>query len=344
MAVIGRERERLQVEAVLGGRGVRAVVLHGEAGIGKTALWTETLEVAGARGYRVVSTRPTEAEAKLPFVGLSDLLGDLVDAATNDLPRPQLVALEAALMRTDVEGEPIQPLALALGALEVIRAASAARPLAIGIDDVGWLDESSAGVLRFALRRLGPAPVVVIATVRSEDAAPTPAIVADLEAARMTFIDVGPLGAREIEALVEKDAGLALPPAAQRRVHRVSEGNPLHALEIARALAVAGTGPDATQTPDSLTSLVRRRLGDLSPEARTVIVHAAALARPTSRVLEQALGRDVVADGVADARRADDAGAGRRSHSIHASAPRGRGLRCALRRGSPSRARPARRG
>ena len=230
MAVIGRERERRQVEAVLAGRGVRAVLLHGEAGIGKTVLWNEALEIAGVRGYRVVSTRPTEAEAKLPFVGLSDLLGDLVDAATERLPRPQLLALEAALMRTDVEGEPVQPLALSLGVLEVIRSASAARPLAIGIDDAGWLDESTGGVLRFALRRLGPEPVVVITTMRRGDAAPIPTVLADLDPAKVARIDVGPLGAREIDALLEEEAGLALPPAAHRRANRASEGNPLHAL------------------------------------------------------------------------------------------------------------------
>ena len=197
-----------------------------------------------------MSTRPTEAEAKLPFVGLSDLLGDLVDAATERLPRPQLLALEAALMRTDVEGEPVQPLALSLGVLEVIRSASAARPLAIGIDDAGWLDESTGGILRFALRRLGPEPVVVITTMRRDDAAPMPTVLADLDPAKVTRIDVGPLGAREIDALLDEEA-LALPPAAHRRANRASEGNPLHALELARALAGSGASAEATQTPDS---------------------------------------------------------------------------------------------
>ena len=79
----------------------------------------------GADG--VVITRPVAAEAGLPFAGLSDLFGDLVDADELDLAPPQRMALDVALMRA-APAEPIQPLAISLAVLELLRASSAASP------------------------------------------------------------------------------------------------------------------------------------------------------------------------------------------------------------------------
>ena len=63
-----------------------AIVLPGEAGIGKTILWLTGVDAAAARGYRILSTRPAEAEAQFSFAGLSDLLGDFVDEVWPELP------------------------------------------------------------------------------------------------------------------------------------------------------------------------------------------------------------------------------------------------------------------
>ncbi len=304
MALIGRERELGQVDALLAGRGTRAALLHGPAGIGKTVLWQEALELAARRGRRVVSTRPTEAEAKISFVGLNDLLGDLVDRAADAVPRPQRAAIEAALVRGG-DGDPIQPLALALGVLEVIRTTADDTPLAIGIDDLAWLDEPSAGVLRFALRRLGAADVVFLACLRTDEAEPTPAMLADIEPERLTRIRIGPLAAREIEALLEDGARLKLAPAPLRRVQRAAAGNPLHALEMGRALSEHGG-----EVADSLPALVRSRLDGLTPEGSAVVVHAAALARPAPAVLARALGAQAATNGLADVRRAGMLAAG----------------------------------
>ena len=74
-----------------------AAVLVGEAGIGKTTLWLAGVAAARERGYRVLSCRPVEAEARFSFVGLSDLIGDDAADVLPELPRPQRRALEAAL-------------------------------------------------------------------------------------------------------------------------------------------------------------------------------------------------------------------------------------------------------
>src|SRR5688500_15611890 len=118
--MIGREGELRLVESFLraAGPGTHALLVQGAAGIGKTTIWQAALDAAAGRGYHVTVTRPTEAEARIPFAGLNDLFGSLVDAWGQELPPPQRTALDVALMRATAQGEPMQPLALSLAVLE----------------------------------------------------------------------------------------------------------------------------------------------------------------------------------------------------------------------------------
>jgi primosomal protein N' len=76
--VVGRQEELGEIVGLLDAREqlARVAVLSGEAGIGKTTVWLAGVEAATARGYRVLSSRPSEAETKFSFVGLADLLDD----------------------------------------------------------------------------------------------------------------------------------------------------------------------------------------------------------------------------------------------------------------------------
>ena len=305
MALIDRESERRQIESFLdgGGSGTRALLLSGVAGIGKTTLWQAALEGAGERGYRIITTRPTEAEARLPLAGLNDLFGELVEVAQGVLPPPQQAAIDVALMRADVGDEPIQPLALSLAVLELVRVATQERPLALAMDDVQWLDDSTAGVLRFALRRLEQEPVIVIATERSSTDATLPDAVADLSPERVTRVSVSPLGPEATDRLLDESLGLRLAPTVLRRVHRMSGGNPFYALEVGRVVQARRReqAADEIALPDSLTGLLRERLASLTPDARAVLVHAAALSQPTAPLLEAALGVEPARSGLAAA-------------------------------------------
>lgn len=305
--MIGREGELKLVESFLAeaGPGTHGLLLQGEAGIGKTTIWQTALDSAARRGYQVAVTRPTEAEARLPFAGLSDLFGDLVDAWGSELPAPQRTALDVALMRANVEGQPMQPLALSVAVLELIRVASSKQPLALAIDDVQWLDESTAGVVRFALRRLETERVVVIGTERMQAAgSPGPAVLADLPAERVVRVPLRALGAEEVDRLLEGSLGLRLAPTMLNRVHRMSAGNPFYALEIGRALVARGTEQATGEIPlpESLGGLVRERLAALSTDARDVSVHAAALSHPTAALLETVLGAERARAGLTAAR------------------------------------------
>jgi DNA-binding CsgD family transcriptional regulator len=299
--MIGREHELRLVASFLDGAGpgTHALLLRGEAGIGKSTIWQSALTSAAGRGYRVVVTRPTPAEAGIPFAALNDLLGDLADAVRPELPPPQAAALDVALMRADVGGPPLQPLALSLAVLELLRLAAARQPLAIAIDDAPWLDEASTSALRFALRRLDRERVLVIATQRTDAGSGPPAVLTDLPDGRLTTLDVTALAADDVERLLEAALDLRLTPAVARRTHQASGGNPFYALEIGRAIKAHGT-----DRPIDAAALPRSRLAALPPDGVAVVRHAAAMSHPSEAALGAAIGGSEAERGLRAAREA----------------------------------------
>ncbi len=304
MAIVGREAELDVVRRFFtAGSGTRALLLHGEAGIGKSTIWQQALTDAEGSGFRVISSRPTEAEARLPYSALVDLFGDVLDEIQPDLPPPQRLALDVALLRTTVKDQRPEPLAISLAILALVREAATRAPLAIGIDDIPWLDHSSASVLEFVLRRLDTEPVALVVAERSAaGAGGRPSVVAALAAERITDLSVAPLSPADIDRLLAEVLGLHLAPSKLKRVHRTSGGNPFYAVEIGRAFQARGSTGEVP-LPESLTSLLRGRLAALSTDARDVVNHAAAVSQPTAALLEAAIGRQRARDGMAEARK-----------------------------------------
>src|SRR5206468_2468537 len=140
--VIGREAELSVLGAFLDDvrGGPAALLLDGEAGVGKTTLWKEGLEAARQRSYRVLICQPVESEAKLSFAALGDLLGGVVEEGAASLPVPQARALDVALLRAEPEGAPPDNRAVSLAVLEVLRSLSRSAPVVLAVDDVQWLD------------------------------------------------------------------------------------------------------------------------------------------------------------------------------------------------------------
>jgi AAA ATPase domain len=143
-----------------------ACVIVGEAGIGKTALWLVTREEAAARGYLVLSCRPSEAEARFSFSGLADLIGGHFADVLTELAAPQRSALETALGLSS--GEPVEERLVAFAFLNVLQRLGEDNRIVIAVDDVQWLDEPSASLLRYAFARLETEPVVAVLTARGE--------------------------------------------------------------------------------------------------------------------------------------------------------------------------------
>lgn len=273
--------------------GPRAVVLEGEAGVGKTALWRRAIDAAGERGYRRLISAPAGTEARLAFAALGDLLDLEIDAVLPALPRPQRLALEVALLRHegDAGNSSIDERMIGVATLSALRALAVREPLLVAIDDLQWVDASSASALRFALRRLRDEPVLVVATRRTQ---PLSGGRLEVELERMLGdervrrLRVEPLSLGGVHELLVARLGFHASRPTLLRLHEVTGGNPFYSLEIGRELLARGQEPapdEALPVPGSVRELVRARLARLSPATRAVLLAAAGLARPTRPML-----------------------------------------------------------
>jgi tetratricopeptide (TPR) repeat protein len=296
-APIGRDDELAACDAFLHSlsEGPRALVIAGEAGIGKTTVWAAAAGHARAAGLRVLEAAPSESERELAFAGLADLVGDL-DVELAALPEPQRRALEIALLRIS---SPVAPERRALGAafLGVLRHLAAAGPVVVAVDDMQWLDPPSAIALEFALRRVRLERVGLLAALRSGFEAPA-GLDHPAPALEVSWLTLKPLTLAASFQLLRDRLGLSLARPALVRVHEACGGNPLYAMVLGRELREGRLrlSPGApVPLPAGLLDLVARRTRRLPASTREVLVATAALARPSTEVLETAFGRAPVA-------------------------------------------------
>ncbi|HEY2219402.1 MAG TPA: AAA family ATPase, partial [Gaiellaceae bacterium] len=285
-SLVGRESELGAVETLLRSERPRAVAIVGEPGIGKTTLWQAAVEHARAQGSRVLIARPTESEARLAFAGLADLLADVPDELFARLPEPQRVGLDVALLRA-ASTRPAERRVVGAGFLTLLRALAGESEVVCAIDDLHWLDASSAAVVDFALRRLGEEPVRCLVSVRATELAraPIPALERDLEVAH---IELGPLTVAALHRVLTQELGRTFPRPTLVRIAQATGGNPLYAIEIARELDRRGERDVSGRVPvpQSLDALVRARVRALPAEARDALLRAAALARPDTDAID----------------------------------------------------------
>jgi DNA-binding CsgD family transcriptional regulator len=290
VTVIGREDELDAVERLIGALdgGPAALLLEGEAGIGKTTVWSAGVEAAREAGVRVLVARGVGSEVRLGYASLTDLLADVEEGPIAELPAPQRRALEAALLRAGpAAGPPPDPRAVATGFLTLLERLAEASPVLLALDDLQWLDRSSAEAVRFAVRRVRGA----IGLLAARRAPGEPSASAELrlrEAERLRTIRLAPLTRHEIHHLLRERTARAFPPPVLQRIDRVAAGNPFVALEIARTLE-ADRRDAKVAFPESLRELVAARVAGLHPEVHEALLLAAALARPRVGAIERAL-------------------------------------------------------
>ena len=216
-------------------------------------------------------------EAELPYVGLGDLLGAFDAEAFASLAGPQRRAIEAALARGRAD-TPVERHALSRGLLEFLRSEGAAGDLLIVIDDVQWLDRPTVSVLSFALRRLGPVPVRVLAALRTDGSdAVQPFTFPDWSVRRLT---VGPLSATELGALIRERLGEQMSRPRLKSLREASGGSPMFALELMRQ-----GGENGDSRLSTLPLALSERLRELDPRARSAATVAAAALRPSPDML-----------------------------------------------------------
>lgn len=307
--IFGRELELEEIDCFLDRllRSPAALVLAGEAGIGKTTLWSAGLSAAESRGYRTLTARPAESEAVFSFAGLADLL-EPATALMPSLPSPQRRAVEVALLSAeDKGGHPVDHRTIAVAALSMVRLLAQEGPLLIAVDDVQWLDPPTAEVLQFLGRRLGGSPVGILLSMRIGESSTVPQTLAEsLDEERFRQIHVGPLAPQAVESLLSNRLDLALTRPLMARIHEVSGGNPFFALELGRAIrgreAEFTSGAPLPLT-DDLRSLVRERLTALSPAGRKALLMISSASHSTPELVRAVVGDDASA-GIADALRA----------------------------------------
>ena len=268
--VVGRERELAVIEDFLVRRlPVRALLLEGQPGIGKTTLWHAA--VGAAQGsHRVLTAQPAGDEVDLSFTALGDLLAG-VDTSELRLPPPQAHALDVALLRAEPGERAPDQRAVAAGLLGALRALAEREPVLVAIDDVQWLDPASGRALAFAARRLGDADVRFVLAARA-DASST--LSRSLEAVGVERVAVGALSLGATRRLLADRLGLDLPRRSLARLFEASQGNPFFALELGRLLAERGDAgfPGELPVPETVDQLLGARIESLAPALRRALV------------------------------------------------------------------------
>jgi DNA-binding NarL/FixJ family response regulator len=286
LSLVGRESELEAVATFLRSERPRAVAIVGEPGIGKTTLWQAAVEHARTRGARLLVARPTESEARLAFAGLADLLADVPDELFAELPEPQRVGLDAALLRA-TSARPPERRVVGAGFLTLLRALGSESEVVCAIDDLQWLDASSAAAVEFALRRLGEEPVRGLLSVRASELAraPIPALERDHQ---VELLELGPLSVAALHRVLTQELGRTFPRPTLVRIAQAAGGNALYAIEIARELDRRGAQDVSARipVPQTLDALVRRRVRALPAEARDALLRAAVLARPDTGTID----------------------------------------------------------
>jgi DNA-binding CsgD family transcriptional regulator len=289
--VVGRELELDAAKRFLDSveAGSAALVLGGEPGIGKTTVWRAACELADDRGYRVLACRPAQAEAKLSYAGLTDLLVDCGDAYAR-IPDPQREALGIALLQSAPGTTPPDPRVVYAAFSSTLHVLASEYTLLVAVDDLQWLDRPSAAALVFALRRAGGARIGFLLARRTEEDELLPAALARaLQDAGAERIELGALTVGALHTIIADAVGRPPPRPVLLRLADVSRGNPFYALEIARELERHGelSAGEALPIPADLSELVASRIARLSPVTQDALLTAAALASPRQEQLDR---------------------------------------------------------
>jgi DNA-binding CsgD family transcriptional regulator len=289
MDTLGRDDELRTIHTFLDRSapgGMAALVLEGEAGIGKSTLWLAGVQAARGRGLRVLSSRPAEIESGVAHAALGDLLEDALADVLPQLSGPRRRALETALLIEDASDQPVDARTLAVAVRDALQLLTEPDPILVAIDDVQWLDASSANALVFAVRRLSEQNVRLLLARRLADGIPVSELELSLDDHRLERVHVAPFSPGALQAILQDRLGQAFARPTLLRLHEASGGNAFFALELARTL---GTNVDLTQplpVPETLEALVRARLDGLPDETRRALLLACTHGRLTPAQLD----------------------------------------------------------
>ena len=268
--LLGRAGERQTLDRLL--QNVRegqsgAVVVRGEAGVGKTALLDYC--AGHASGFRIAQIAGVEAEMELPFAGVHQLCAPMF-GSLDALPEPQRAALSVALGLSP--GDAPDRFLVALAALTLLSAVAEERPLLCLVDDAHWLDGASGQVLGFVARRLVAESVAIVLAMRE------PASTQEFEG--LAELPLGGLDEDEARALLARAIPGPLDGRVRDRVLAETRGNPLALLELPQGMSAAelagGFELPAGDVPGHIETHYLRRMGALPEATQRLMLLAAA--------------------------------------------------------------------
>jgi DNA-binding CsgD family transcriptional regulator len=245
-----------------------ALLVRGEAGIGKSALLERGRAIAVAAGAQALVTIGVESENELTFAGLHQLLLPIF-GLNSRVPVALGRALDAVFGVADEAAPDLYRVAMA--ALYLLTVAAESAPLVVVVDDAQWIDRASARVIAFIARRLEHEPIALLGAVRTGYATP-------LDEAGLPVLDLERLSPIAAGQLVDlRSAGLH--PIVRARVLAEAAGNPLALVELARAIPTEGAASGIPSQPTNLTARLERafaaRLDELPGATRDVLLAAA---------------------------------------------------------------------
>src|SRR5882757_4486517 len=294
--LVGRAGELSQVSEffTVGADNSRALLVFGDAGIGKSALVAAAAEDAAAAGARVLRAEGAQFEAGLGFAALNQALAPVLDAV-DGLSDVHRQALEVALGRRS--GATPAPLVISTATLALLRLLSARQPVLLVVDDVQWIDRASATVLGFVARRIRGSRIGLLAAARADhDIMLKHCGLAEFELSRLDEDSANLLLAGRFPRLA---------PRVRRRLLAEARGNPLALLELPTALSAPQAA--AQEALPALLPLSRRlqalfgaRIAALPASSRQILLLAALDATGRLGVLESATGCDLADLAVAE--------------------------------------------
>ena len=297
---MGRATELHAIERLLDGAFSQhgaAMLISGEAGIGKSRLLDEARGQAEALDFRVLATAGAETETDLPFAGLHRLLRTALSQA-RQLPDKQRTAMLGAFGLA--EGAASDLFLVGLAALTLLADLAARKPLLLLVDDAHWLDRASLEVIAFIARRIENDPIVLLAAARDGSGV-------DVRALGLAELQPGPLDGDQATALLAACA----PDLASQEWELVlvnASGNPLALVELPIALG-ARSALGASADPVPVTARLERafaaRVDGLPEETKAVLLVAAvddgAVSEEVLRASALVVGSDVRAAAFAPA-------------------------------------------
>jgi DNA-binding CsgD family transcriptional regulator len=248
--------------------GSAAIVMRGQAGVGKTALLDYLL--AHAAGCRVVRALGVESEMELAYAVLHQLCAPFLDRLDR-IPAPQRDALSVGFgLHTGATPDPFR---IGLAVLSLLSDVAEAQPLLCLVDDAQWLDSASAQALGFVARRLAAESIVLILAARDSFAIQ--------QLAGLPELTVRPLGDPDARSLLASAIPGKLEAPIRDRIVAESSGNPLALLELPKAWTLAAFAggfdlPDAVSVSARIEESFRRQLKPLPRDSRKLLLLTAA--------------------------------------------------------------------